>query len=108
MLSRQGRDERHALAGLAKDADDLSLLSKMSDQERERLHRKGIFTVTQLSHTFRHRRNRKKLTHDHALKALAIRKNQVHVVGKVSLLDLARPVYIKMSKEIRIAIFTTA
>ena len=66
---------------LARDADDLSLLSKMSSQERARLHGKGIScTVTQLSHTFRHRRNRKKLTHDHALKALAIRKNQVHVV----------------------------
>jgi predicted RecB family nuclease len=79
---------------IARDADDLSLLSKMSNQDRARLHGKGIFTVTQLSHTFRHRRNRKKLTHDHALKALAIRKNQVHVVGKVSLPDLATPVYI--------------
>ena len=50
--------------------------------------------MTQLSHTFRHRKNRKKLTHDHALKALAIRKNQIHVVGKVSLPDLVTPVFI--------------
>jgi predicted RecB family nuclease len=79
---------------IARDADDLSLLSKMNEKERERLHRKGIFTVTQLSYTFRHRKHGSEPRHDHALKALAIRKNQVHVVGKVAWPDSGTPVYI--------------
>ncbi|MGD0134014.1 MAG: Dna2/Cas4 domain-containing protein, partial [Bryobacteraceae bacterium] len=56
---------------IAKNADDLSLLSKMSEKEREKHHRKGIFPVTQLSHTFRHRKRNGEARHDHALKALA-------------------------------------
>jgi CRISPR/Cas system-associated exonuclease Cas4 (RecB family) len=40
----------------ATETDDLSLLSKMSFKERKKLHNKGIFTVTQLSYTFRPRR----------------------------------------------------
>jgi predicted RecB family nuclease len=79
---------------IAKNADDLSLLSKMSEREREKYHRKGIFTVTQLSHTFRHRRRSGEAHHDHALKALAIRKNQVHVLGKVAWSYSGTPVYI--------------
>jgi hypothetical protein len=61
----------------AKDMDDLSLLSKMSLKERQKYHDKGIFTVTQLSHTFRYRKRASKPKHDHALKALAGRKNKV-------------------------------
>jgi predicted RecB family nuclease len=79
---------------IAKNADDLSLLSKMSEKEREKHHRKGIFTVTQLSHTFRHRKRNGEARHDHALKALAIRKNQVHVLGKVAWSYSGTPVYI--------------
>jgi predicted RecB family nuclease len=79
---------------IAKNADDLSLLSKMSEKEREKHHRKGIFTVTQLSHTFRHRKRSGEARHDHALKALAIRKNQVHVLGKVAWSYSGTPVYI--------------
>ena len=79
---------------LAKETDDLSLLSKMSAKERQRYHDKGIFTLTQLSHTFRHRRRAGQPKHDHALKALAIRKNQVHVLGKVAWDDSGTPVYI--------------
>lgn len=67
----------------AEETDDLSLLSKMSAKERQHYHDKGIFTVTQLSHTFRHRKRAGQPKHDHALKALAIRKNQVHLIGKV-------------------------
>ena len=78
----------------AKDMDDLSLLSKMSAKERQRYHGKGIFTVTQLSHTFRHRRRAGQSKHDHALKALAIRKNKVHVLGKVAWSGSGTPVYI--------------
>jgi len=78
---------------IAKDRDDLSLLSKMHQKERQRFHERGIFTVTQLSHTFRHRRRASK-KHDHTLQALAIRKNQIHVIGKVTFTTLGTPVYI--------------
>ena len=63
------------------EKDDLSLLSNMPENERTRLHRKGIFTVTQLSYTFRPRRRPKKLRdkrekYHHSLKALAIREKK--------------------------------
>ena len=38
------------------EKDDLSLLVNMPEKERARLNSKGIFTVTQLSYTFRPRR----------------------------------------------------
>jgi predicted RecB family nuclease len=41
---------------IATKADDLSLLTKISDKDRKKYHEKGIFTVTQLSYTFRPRR----------------------------------------------------
>jgi len=78
----------------AKEMDDLSLLSKMSVKERQKYHDKGIFTVTQLSHTFRYRKRASKPKHDHALKALAVRKNKVHVLGRVVWRDSGTPVYI--------------
>ena len=61
----------------AMEKDDLSLLGGMSAKERQSLRSKGIFTVTQLSYTFRPRRRPKRLRdkrekYHHALKALAI------------------------------------
>jgi predicted RecB family nuclease len=67
------------------EKDELSLLSGMSEKERKRLHSKGIFTVTQLSYTFRPRR-RSRGSRDkpekfhHSLRALAIRENKIHAV----------------------------
>ena len=78
---------------IAEQADDLSRLTKMSTKERKNYHEKGIFTVTQLSYSFRPRRYGKTVRHDHALKALAIRKNQVHVVGDVAFTSTGTPVY---------------
>ena len=43
----------------AMEKDDLSLLAGMSEKERQKLRSKGIFTVTQLSYTFRPRRRPK-------------------------------------------------
>ena len=40
------------------EKDDLSLLAAMSEKEIKKLHSKGIFTITQLSYTFRPRRRR--------------------------------------------------
>jgi len=70
----------------AKEIDDLSLLSKMSLKERQKLQGKGIFTVKQLSYTFRPRRRRKNSyskgdKFSYPLKALAIRENKIHVAG---------------------------
>jgi len=70
----------------AVEIDDLSLLAKMSLMERQKLKNKGIFTVTQLSYTFRPRRRRKSLRSNsvvpsYPLRALAIRENKIHVAG---------------------------
>ena len=70
----------------AKEKDDISLLSGISQKERLRLHSKGIFTVTQLSYTFRPRRRRgesrsKEEKYHHSLRALSVRENKIHVVG---------------------------
>ena len=71
---------------VAVEKDDLSLLANMTAKERQRLNDKGIFTVTQLSYTFRPRRRRAfksshVFKHEPALKALAIRKDRIHVIG---------------------------
>jgi predicted RecB family nuclease len=70
----------------AVETDDLSLLSKMSLKEREKLQGKGIFTVKQLSYTFRPRRRRKSFRSNagnfsYPLRALAIREDKIHVAG---------------------------
>ena len=75
---------------IASEKDDLSLLATLKTKERKTQNDKGIFTVTQLSYTFRPRRSPvrrplKSLKHEPALKALAIRKKQIHVVGTPSL-----------------------
>jgi predicted RecB family nuclease len=79
---------------LAKQADDLSLLAKMTGKERLKHHERGIFTVTQLSYTFRPRRRHGTVVkYDHALRALAIRKDRVHVIGDPKLPVSGTPVY---------------
>jgi predicted RecB family nuclease len=75
---------------LAVEKDDLSLLAGMSAKERQKLRSKGIFTVTQLSYTFRPRRRPKRQRdqrekYHHALKALAIREQKIHIVGSLEL-----------------------
>ena len=70
----------------AREKDELSLLSGISEKDRQRLRSKGIFTVTQLSYTFRPRRRRresrgKQEKHHHSLRALAVRENKIHAVG---------------------------
>jgi len=81
------------------DADELSLLANMSAKERQKLRSKGIFTVTQLSYTFRPRRRSKRLRdrrekYHHSLKALAIRERKIHVVGTPKLQIDGTPVYL--------------
>lgn len=81
------------------EKDDLSLLAGMSAKERKKLHSKGIFTVTQLSYTFRPRRRPKRLRdkrekYHHSLKALAIREKKIHIVGNPELKIDGTPVYL--------------
>jgi SRSO17 transposase/predicted flap endonuclease-1-like 5' DNA nuclease len=75
---------------IAMEKDDLTLLPGMSEKERRKQNDRGIFTVTQLSYTYRPRRRPKRLAsklakYSNALKALAIREGKVHVTGKPKL-----------------------
>ena len=81
------------------EKDDLSLLATMSEKERQKFRSKGIFTVTQLSYTFRPRRRPKRLgnkreKYHHSLKALAIREKKIHVIGNPELKIEGTPVYL--------------
>jgi predicted RecB family nuclease len=86
--------------GLAIERDDLSLLSGMNSKERGKALNKGILTISQLSYCYRPRRRkstkpdaeraagstdathvRPPARHDNKLKALAIKKGRIHVVG---------------------------
>ncbi len=84
---------------IAIEKDDLSLLARMSEQERKKFRSKGIFTVTQLSYTFRPRRRPKRQRdkrekYHHSLKALAIREKKIHIVGTPELKIEGTPVYL--------------
>ncbi|MCX6575217.1 MAG: TM0106 family RecB-like putative nuclease, partial [Candidatus Aminicenantes bacterium] len=81
------------------EADDLSLLSGMTEKERNRHRSKGIFTVNQLSYTFRPRRTPKKAKnpakpHYLALQALSIRENTVYIHGNPQLPNSRSSVYL--------------
>lgn len=84
---------------IATENDDLSLLSGMTEKERRKQHSRGIFTVTQLSYTFRARRKPKRLVskpdkYSHALKALAIRERKICVAGTPDSIIHRQPVYL--------------
>ena len=81
------------------EKDDLSLLARMTEKERKEYRSKGIFTVTQLSYTFRPHRRPKRLRdkrekYHHSLKALAIRAKKIHIVGSPELKIDGTPVYL--------------
>jgi predicted RecB family nuclease len=82
--------------------DNLSLLRGLGEKELSSYFRKGIFTLTQLAHTFRPRRKGKRVlrqtTHRyHALHALAIRDSRVYLFGTPKLADA--PVWIYLDLE---------
>ncbi len=83
----------------AVDNDDLSLLSGLTETARNSHRSKGIFTVTQLSYTFRSRRAPKRAKnpatpHYFALRALAIRENTVYIHGIPHLSKAETQVYL--------------
>ena len=70
--------------------DDLSLLRGIREKQIIKLNNKGIFTVTQLSYTYRPRRTRQATTkhnlkHHHALQALALRTKTIYVARRPEL-----------------------
>jgi predicted RecB family nuclease len=80
------------------EKDDLSLLAGLTDKERTRLNGRGIFTVNQLSYTFRPRCRAKRLAakpekYHHSLKALALRQQKIHFIGNPQLRIDGTPVF---------------
>jgi len=78
--------------------DHLSLLGAISRNEIASYNQKGIFTVSQLSYTFRYRKPAKRAKHptkphQHALQALALRMQKVHLHGDIALPTAAVSVY---------------
>lgn len=83
----------------AMEKNDLTLLSGISDKERKKYNSKGIFTVTQLSYTFKPRRRSKRFKdkrekYHYSLKALAIREQKIHVIGDIELKLVGTPVFV--------------
>jgi predicted RecB family nuclease len=66
-----------------KKTDHLSLLKGIKTSEIKKLNDRGIFTINQLSYTYRPRRYKKNRNiikrHSYALQALAIRKSKIYV-----------------------------
>ena len=81
--------------------DDISLLRGIGEEKIGKYARRGIFTVTQLSFTFRSPRRTKKpedrkVIHSHALQALAIREKKVHVLGRLELPSATTRIYLDL------------
>lgn len=81
--------------------DSLGLLSRMDEKEIKKHNNKGIFTVTQLSYTFRPRkRNKRVKTNQHPyyfpLQALAIREQKIFLYDKVNMPNAKTRVFIDM------------
>jgi predicted RecB family nuclease len=93
-------DFRSRCRGVAIERDDLTLLSGMTTKDRSKALAKGILTISQLSYGYRPRRRKRTkpdaeraarsndaahvrppVRHDNKLKALAIKKGCIHVVG---------------------------
>ena len=70
----------------AVEADNLTLLKGMPPKEVTHQNSRGIFSIKQLSYTFRlrrpSRRQKQQFRHNFALQALALRENKIHVLGE--------------------------
>ncbi|MEW6419623.1 MAG: TM0106 family RecB-like putative nuclease [Nitrospirota bacterium] len=90
---------RESCYAAAKEKDNLSLLKDLSGKEIDTLNKRGIFTVTQYSYTFRPRRAKKMaasriIKHHHSLNALAIRTQTIYIAGKPELPSATTRVYL--------------
>lgn len=85
----------------ARNEDNLSLLAKINENYITRFNRKGIFTIHQLSYTFRPRKRNKRVKTQQSpyyfsLQALAIREQKVYVLKKPTLPTARTQVFIDM------------
>jgi predicted RecB family nuclease len=83
------------------EKDSLGLLHRMGEKDIKRYNNKGIFTVKQLSYTFRPRRRGKRVKtkqhlYYHSLRALAIREQKVYLYDKIDMPDVKIKIYIDM------------
>jgi predicted RecB family nuclease len=83
---------RRSCRAVAVEKDDLSLLRGLNAKQITGLNQRGIFTVTQYSHTFRPARMRRVAEkafrkHDASLQALAIREKKVYVAQRTPILN---------------------
>jgi hypothetical protein len=80
------------------ESDDLSLLGRMSRKEIEKHYKNGIFTINQLSFTYRPRRQKKKVIKpqrfEYALKALALREQRTYIKEIPQLPPLKTEIYL--------------
>jgi predicted RecB family nuclease len=85
--------------------DNLSIIGTLRGKEQRKLSEKGVTTITQLSYGYRPRRKRRVLAkaapttsitakNDNKLKALALKKGQIHVVNPKPRLRPGTPVYL--------------
>ena len=73
----------------------------MSEREIQLYNRKGIFTVRQLSYTFRFRKRSKRVKargrpHSFPLQALALREHSVFIVSKPAVPEASTQIYVDM------------
>jgi predicted RecB family nuclease len=80
--------------------DNLTLLRGVREQELKRYTRRGLFTLTQLAHTFRPRRPGKRdapsRVRHHGLQAVAIRDTTVYVFGAPEMASGTTEIYVDM------------
>ncbi len=89
----------------ALEKDDLSLLRGIKPKEIAVFAAKGIFSVNQLSYTFRVRRRPRKLRdrpnlYYHALRALALREKKVYILTRPTIPDATTRVYLDMEGDL--------
>jgi predicted RecB family nuclease len=85
--------------------DDLSLLGRMAEKAIKKYNSRGIFTVNQLSFTFRARKRSKRSKqksppHDPALQALAIREKKIYVIGAPKLPSCPTRIYLDIEGDV--------
>ncbi len=79
--------------------NSLSLLASIKESECKTYYKRGIFTITQLSYTFKPRSLKKRTgligeKHSHPLKALAIREKKIHLAGDINFEIEGTPIFI--------------
>jgi predicted RecB family nuclease len=83
------------------EKDSLGLLHRMDEKDIKKYNNKGLFTVKQLSYTFRPRKRGKRVKtrqrpYYFSLQALAIREHKVYLYDKISMPNAKTKVFIDM------------